>query len=55
MPELNIPRSIDQSKYMKGETRNKIDFEEYFNGVRENDEIHEAMFEAMSGKMLLKD
>ena len=33
----------------------KIEFQLYFEGVRENEEIHEAMFEAMSGKMLLKD
>ena len=55
MPELSIPKCIDQAEYLKGETSSKIDFEMYFELVRENDDIHEAMFEAMSGKMLLKD
>lgn len=55
MPELSIPESIEQAEYLKGETSKKIDFEMYFELVRENDDIHEAMFEAMSGKMLLKD
>lgn len=35
--------------------KNKIDYELYFDAVRENESIHNAIFEAMSGKMLLKD
>lgn len=41
MPEISIPE--------------KVDLTVYFDVVRENEEIHEAMFEAMSAKMLLKD
>ena len=61
MPELSIPDQIEQEQYLdclaseKSAKALKIDFETYFSLVRENDEIHEAMFEAMSGKMLLKD
>mmetsp|Transcript_117 Transcript_117/g.173 ORF Transcript_117/g.173 Transcript_117/m.173 type:complete len:165 (+) Transcript_117:2131-2625(+) len=35
--------------------KSKIDYELYFDAVRDNEAIHEAIFEAMSGKMLLKD
>ena len=61
MPELSIPDCISQDKYQaslvstKSAQAIKIDFELYFSAVRENEEIHEAIFEAMSGKMLLKD
>lgn len=34
---------------------NKIDYELYFDAVRDNEAVHDAIFETMSGKMLLKD
>lgn len=33
----------------------KVKFELYFDAVRENEEIHAAMTDTMSDKMLLKD
>lgn len=35
--------------------KSKLDYELYFDAVRDNEGIHEAIFDAMSGKMLLKD
>ena len=34
---------------------NKVNFELYFAALRDNEDVHESLFEAMSGKMLLKD
>lgn len=57
MPELSIPEPIGQSEFLRNvkSGRTKIEFEMYFSAVKENEEISAAMFEAMSGKMLLKD
>ena len=50
-PHLSLVEAFDNVKDAKG----KIDFELYFDAVRENESIHNVIFEAMSGKMLLKD
>lgn len=52
MPQFNIGgERLGKISY---ETK-QIDFDLYFQAVRENEEIHDVMFEAMSGKMLQKD
>ena len=58
MPELSIPETLrDQDQYFAKEKAGdiKITFNSFFEAVHENEEIHEALFETMSGKMLLKD